>query len=215
MRVNRVITSTRVLRYISLVATLLTVVSDPMSATDKRRLKPPDDSQLVILGVVIGQDDLGTLQEKLGPSQRCHTKEHVSIVGYTVGNVDLVFEFSEVGGGDVTGFHLSHGLHVPNCSFSTLQAKALIPATAGGTHLGMEEIAFLRAFGPPHTKNRRGEWNYHWTWKEQLTEVEKKKAEKATPGSLPSNEAIASIDVTARFSNGVLQYFYISKLEVT
>ncbi|HLK04633.1 MAG TPA: hypothetical protein VKT53_09355 [Candidatus Acidoferrum sp.] len=204
---------TRVRHCTAFVAILVALVVVPISATNEQSQKQPDNSQFAILGVVIGQDDLGTLEKKLGPSKRCHTKEHVSIVGYTSGEVDLVFEFSEVGGGDITGFYLDHASHLPNCSFSHLGTKVL--ATVGGTYLGMKEEAFLGAFGHPQVKNKQGEWSYHWTWKEKLTEAEKQKAEIATPGYAPSDGAIASVDVKARFSKGMLQYFYISKLEVT
>lgn len=73
---------------------------------DGERRNAPDASQFTVLGVTVGQDNLETLSAKLGPVKKCHTSHHVEIVSYRNTNEELVFEFGEVGGGDVTGFHL-------------------------------------------------------------------------------------------------------------
>lgn len=176
--------------------------------------KPPDPSHFSILDVTIGQDNLATLQGKLGAVMKCHTNEHdgVDIAGYTDSKENIVFEFGEVGGGDVTGFYLSRPGRSLGCSLSRLPSKISGLTTKGGIHLGMTEAGFTSVFGPPKSK-RDNLWKYDWTLDAKYTEEEKEKAAKAGEKILDTYSI--GITIEARFSGGVLRYFYISKLEVT
>ncbi|HVS89749.1 MAG TPA: hypothetical protein VHF01_16200 [Candidatus Acidoferrum sp.] len=189
----------------------------PLLRPRERKEKPPDSSHLSILGVAIGQDNLATLQSKLGPVKKCHTKRHddVEIAGYTDAKENLVFEFGEIGGGEVTAFYLSLPRSAPSCPLSHLSSEISGLTTKGGIHLGMTEEEFIRIFGPPESRTQRGRWKYSWTWEVKLTEAEKKAAASATPGYTVSDTADVVITIEARFTKGVLQYFYISKLEAT
>lgn len=62
--------------------------------------KSPDPSHLSVVGVTIDQDNLATVQTKLGPVKKFRTNEHdgVDIAGYRGSTNDVVFEFGEVGG---------------------------------------------------------------------------------------------------------------------
>jgi len=187
----------------------------PTPAPQGHKVKPPGASHFSILGVAIGQDTLETIETKLGAVKECHEKnENASIAGYTDFKEDLVFEFGEVGGGDVTAFYLTTHEQAPSCPLSTLvQKRKAGLTTKGGIHLGMTEEQFIRVFGLPKSRSRKGQWKYFWTWKEKLTDEEKKAIADATPASTVSDEAHVSIWIQARFSNGVLRYFYIAKLE--
>lgn len=176
--------------------------------------KPPDPSHFSILDVTIGQDNLTTLQSKLGAVKKCHTSEHdgVDIAGYTDSKENVVFEFGEVGGGDVTGFYLSSSRSTLSCPPSHLPSKISGLTTKAGIHLGMRQEEFVRIFGPP--KGQTGDlWKYDWTSEAKYSEEEKKKAAKA--GYAVPNKYLIGITIEARFAEGVLQYFYISKLETT
>jgi hypothetical protein len=187
----------------------------PVVPIEKQRKQPPDTLHFSVLKITIGKDTFATLQDKLGPVGKCHAKGHVSVAGYTNSKEDLVFEFSEVGAGDVTAFYLRPSQQVPSCSFSHLPTQISEIATAGGVHLGMTEDEFLRILGPPERRNSRGKWSYYWTWEVKLTEEEKSEAAKATPGYTVSDTADVAISIEARFSTGTLRYFYISRLEVS
>jgi hypothetical protein len=176
--------------------------------------KLPDPSQFSILDVTIGQDNLATLQGKLGAVKKCHTNEHdgVDVAGYTDSKESVVFEFGEVGGGDVTGFYLSRPRRTPGCPLSQLSSKISGLATKGGIHLGMTEGDFASIFGPPKSRTDNL-WKYDWTFDAKYTEEEKRKAAKA--GEKIADAYSVGITIEARFSGGVLRYFYISKVEVT
>jgi hypothetical protein len=175
--------------------------------------RPPAPPHFSILDVAIGYDNFATLQSKLGPVKRCHTKEHdgVEIAGYTNSQENLVFEFGHAGGGDVTGFYLGRGLEV-GCPLSQLPAKTLSLATNAGVHLGMTREQFLKVFGSP--KTRKGDlWKYDWTFEEKSSEEERTKASKA--GTAVPDTYLVGINIEARFEGSILRYFYISKLETT
>jgi hypothetical protein len=178
--------------------------------------KPPGDSHFSVLHIIIGKDNFQTVQEKLGPTKKCHTKHHdgVDVAGYADPNEALVFEFGEIGGGDVTGFFLSRPSHATECPLSPLPARFSNLATNGGIRLGMTEQEFVNVFGDPKTKTRPDYWEYEWTLEERYTEDHKKGA--ATAGYTMSGDTyLVGITIEARFAKGVLQYFYISKLETT
>jgi hypothetical protein len=71
------------------------------------KLKPPDSSHFSILGVTIGQD----------------TFKGVDIASYTDSQENVVLEFGEIGGGDVTGFYLSGQETASGCTFSLLASS--------------------------------------------------------------------------------------------
>lgn len=175
----------------------------------------PDAHQFIIEGVTIGEDNLDTLQRKLGPTKICHTKEHVSVAGYRNSNEELIFEFSEVGGGDITAFYLRPSSRPSNCPLSDLKSNSSQLLSQGGVHLGMTEEEFAKIFGAPETKSKGEAWKYHWIWTRSLTEEEKKRSALASPGYTASDKTDVSIHVEAHFSNGILRYFYISRLEVS
>jgi hypothetical protein len=187
----------------------------PGLPNQRQKEQPPDTSHLSVLGLTIGKDTLASLQDKLGPVKKCHTNEHVSVAGYTNGKEDLIFEFSEVGGGNVTAFYLRPSQQVPTCPLSRLPSQTSEVATKGGIHLGMAEVEFLHIFGPPESRNKQGKWSYYWTREVKLTEEEKREAVEATPGYTVSDTADVAISIEACFSNATLRYFYISKVEVS
>lgn len=186
-----------------------------LSALPVSSQKPPDPSHFSVVGVTIGQDNLATLQSKLGPVKKCRTKEHdgVDIAGYTDSTNDVVFEFGEVGGGEVTGFYLTRPHRSLGCSFAHLPSTISELTTTGGIHLGMAKEEFVRIFGPP--KSRIGNlWKYDWTLETKYTDEERKKA--ASEGYSVSDSYLIGITIEATFSSGgALRYFYVSKLEVT
>jgi len=191
---------------------LLICCSLPVRA---QKTGPPDGHHLTIEGVTIGQDNLDTLQRKLGPTKMCHTKEHVSVAGYRNSKEELIFEFSAVGGGDVTAFYLRPSSSPLSCPLSDLKSNSSQLLSKGGIHLGMTEEEFAKIFGTPEAKDKSGAWEYHWTWTRSLTDEEKRKSALASPGYTASEKADVSIHIEAHFSNGVLDYFYISRLEVS
>jgi hypothetical protein len=87
--------------------------------------------------------------------------------------------------------------------------------TKGGIHLGMTEEEFGRIFGRPESRTPEGQWKYDWTLEAKYTEEEKKAA--ASAGYTVSATYLVGITIEARFakSDHTLQYFYISRLEVT
>jgi len=178
--------------------------------------KPPSDSHFSILHIMIGKDNFQTVQEKIGPTKKCHTKHHdgVDVAGYADPNEVLVFEFGEIGGGDVTGFSLSRPSHATECPLSPLPSRFSNLATNGGIRLGMTEQEFVKVFGDPKTKTRPDYWEYEWTLEERYTEDEKKGAA-AAGYTISGDTYLVGITIEARFAKGVLQYFYISKLEPT
>ncbi len=177
--------------------------------------KPPGDSHFAILNITIGKDNLQTVQDKLGPTKKCHTKHHdgVDIAGYTDTNETLVFEFGEIGGGDVTAFFLSMPSRTTECPLSPLPARGSNLATNAGIHLGMIEQEFVTIFGDPTTKTRLNQWKYEWTLEPRYTEAEKKAA--ASAGHPVPDTYLVGIIVEAKFRNDKLIYFYISKTEST
>jgi len=186
----------------------------PWLALGESDQKPPDPSHFSILNVTIGQDNLTTLQSKLGTTKRCHTNEHdgVDIAGYTNSKENVVFEFGEVGGGDITGFYLSGPRRTLGCPLSPLPSNISALTTKGGIHLGMTEGDFSRMFGSPKSRTNNL-WKYDWTLDAKYTDEEKEKASKA--GEKVPDTYSVGITIEARFSRGVLRYFYISKVEVT
>jgi hypothetical protein len=178
--------------------------------------KPPDSSHFSILDVTIGQDNLVALQSKLGTGKKCRAREHdgVEIVGYTDSKENLVFEFGEIGGGDVTAFYLSLPSRTTPCPLSRLSTQTSGLVTKGGVHLGMTEQEFVRIFGPPESRSAGGQWKYDWTMDAKYTD-EEKKAAAAAGRAVPADTYLIGITVEARFVKGILQYFYISKLAST
>lgn len=177
--------------------------------------KPPSDSHFAILNVVIGKDNLRSLQDKLGPTKKCRTKVHdgVAIAGYAGSNEDVVFEFGEAGGGDVTAFFLSlHGRKI-GCPLSELSIPSSSVTTNGGVHLGMTEQEFIGIFGAPVIRTSSGQWKYDWTLEKKYTEKEKRDA--ANAGHPVTDSYLRGITIEAEFEKGRLSYFYISRLETT
>jgi hypothetical protein len=174
---------------------------------------PPDDSQFTALGITIGRDDIGTIREKLGSASKCHARGHVEVTVYRNTSEEVIFEFGEVGGGDVTGFRF-RPIHRPSeCPPSKLPASVSRISTAGGVYLGMKEDEFAHVFGSPHAKTKDGRWEYSWRWDQQLTDEQKKQAAVVFPGAGVS-KAEVSVNVRADFSNHVLCDFQVSKVEV-
>jgi hypothetical protein len=178
--------------------------------------KPPSDSHFAVLNIVIGKDNLRTLQDKLGPTKKCRTKAHdgVAIAGYAGSNEDIVFEFGEGGGGDVTAFFLSlHGPRKIGCPLSELSMPSSTLTTSGGVHLGMTEQEFVGIFGVPMIRTPAGQWKYDWTLEKKYTE--KEKSEAANAGHPVTGSYLKGITIEAEFQKGRLSYFYISRLETT
>jgi hypothetical protein len=178
--------------------------------------KPPEDSHFSILDIAIGKDNLQTLQNKLGPTKKCQTKQHegVSIAGYASPDEDVIFEFGDAGGGDVTAFFLALPTRKIGCRLSPLPPRGSPLATHGGVHLGMTEHEFVKMFGVPEARSRSGRWKYDWTLEVKYTE-EERKAASAAGHAVPADTYLVGIIVEAQFARGVLQYFYISKTETT
>jgi hypothetical protein len=199
-------------RLATLVSLLL--VFGPMEPS-RAQHKPPEASHFLVLGVKIGEDSYESLQSKLGEVTKCHTPEHITIAGYKNSKEQLVFEFSEVGGGDITGFSIrprakdSH----ESCPLSPLRGETSELTTGGGIRLGITEKEFVQAFGTPKSRSQGGHWKYHWKWKGNLTDEEKQAFERARPGATAPGTADISVWVTAIFTGSRLSYFHISKLE--
>lgn len=177
--------------------------------------KPPDDSHFSIGKITIGKDNFQTLQAKLGPTKKCHTTHHdgVDVAGYSASDETLVFEFGEIGGGDVTAFFLRLPSGPPECPLSPLPSGVSRLTTNGGVHLGMTDRQFVSIFGDPQTKTRPDFWKYEWTLDAKYTESEKKAA--ASAGNPVADTYLVGIIVEAKFKDGRLIYFYIAKLEST
>lgn len=177
--------------------------------------KPPNDSHFSIRQITIGKDNLQTLQAKLGPTKKCNTKHHdgVAVAGYADSAEALVFEFGEIGGGDVTAFFLSLPGETTECPLSPLPAGVSHLTTNGGIRLGMTDQQFVSIFGDPQTKTRSDCWKYEWTLDAKYTEAEKKAA--AAAGHPVPDTYVVGITVEAKFKDGRLIYFYIAKLEST
>jgi hypothetical protein len=173
----------------------------------------PDPSHFTVLGITVGRDDIKTLDAKLGSVKKCHTHRHMQIAGYRNATEEVTFEFSEVGGGDVTGFCLGATHAKQECPLSQLPLSFSIVSTAGGVHLGMSEEDFVRIFGPPPARAKDGKWEYSWSWEQQLSDEQKKEASRVYPGASVSRGEV-SVRVKAYFSNHTLREFCISKLEV-
>jgi hypothetical protein len=177
--------------------------------------KPPNDSHFSIHQITIGKDNFQTVQDKLGPTKKCHTKRHdgVDVAGYADLDETLVFEFGEIGGGDVTAFFLSLPSGTTECPLSPLPAGGSHLATNGGIRLGMPGREFVRIFGDPETKTRSDRWKYEWTLEARYTEGERRAA--ASAGHPVPDTYLVGITVEAKFKDGKLIYFYIAKLEST
>ncbi len=175
--------------------------------------KPPDASNFSILGVTIDQDNLATLQKKLGPVKKCHITEHGDIAGYTDSKENVVFEFGEIGGGEVTGFYLSSHRQATGCPLSPLPSRIVELTTKAGVHLGMTQQEFVHVIGSAPSRRTGDQWKYDWTLEAKYTEEEKRKA--AAAGYSLSDTYLIGITIDARFSEGILQYLSIAKVEST
>ena len=177
--------------------------------------KPPNDSHFSIRQITIGKDNFQTLQGKLGPTKKCHTTHHdgVDVAGYAAPDESLVFEFGEIGGGDVTAFSLGLRSETNECPLAPLPSGVSHLTTNGGIRLGMTDRQFVSIFGDPQTKTRPDFWKYEWTLDARYTESEKKAA--ASAGHPVPDTYLVGIVVEAKFKDGRLIYFYIARLEST
>jgi hypothetical protein len=173
----------------------------------------PDDSQVTLSGVMVGRDTLKTVQEKFGPSKPCVVSEHLTKLGYIVGNETLLFESSDIGGGDITGFVLRLSETPPGCNLSSPRTSIESLKTDGGVHLGMTRDEFTRLFGSPKSKSKNGTWVYQWTSTRDLTMAQQKAAAQSFPGVGSSGSVDILTTVEARFSTKGLTYFYISRIK--
>lgn len=190
------------------------IVSLACAARGQRNQRP-SPGHFTIFDVTIGKSDFGTLQKALGPAKLCEwEEEHTAIARYEIGKVELVMEFSEVGGGTVTGFYFGPpGKVEPPCAASPLTARNKPLSTSSGVQLGMREDEFTRLFGPPEKKTEQGQWDYYWEWKDEMTGEQKKQYAADKPGQAISEVSVA-VTIQATFTKGVLRSFYVSKLEV-
>jgi hypothetical protein len=173
----------------------------------------PDDSQLALSGVIVGRDTLKTVQDKFGPSKPCVVSEHVTKLGYIVGNETVLFESSDIGGGDITGFVLRLSEAQPKCNLSSPRTGIADLRTDGGVHLGMTRDEFTRIFGSPKNKSKNGTWVYQWAHTADLTKAQQKAAAQSFPGAGASGSVDILTTVEARFSTAGLTYFYISRIK--
>jgi hypothetical protein len=177
--------------------------------------KVPGAEHFQILGVRIGEDSYESLQNKFGEVAKCHSQAHIAIAGYKNSKEELVFEFSEVGGGDITGFYLRprvESLH-EGCPLSLLPGGLSEITTGGGVRLGMTGKEFVRAFGAPKSRIAGGHWKYHWEWQKDLTDEERRAFDHARPGAVVPISADVSVWAEASFAGNRLIYFHISRLE--
>jgi hypothetical protein len=181
---------------------LLSLLQPPQAFEAKH--KPHASSQFSILNVTIGSDSLATLQTNLGKANKCRSKDY--------DKENLVFEFGEIGGGDVTAFYLSRSSRATPCALSPFSPRTL--TTKGGIHLGMLAQDFARTFGPPDSRTAWGQWKYEWTSEVQYTDAEKETA-LAAGHAVPAETYEVGITIEAEFADGFLQYFYISRLATT
>jgi hypothetical protein len=175
----------------------------------------PGAEQFHILGIRIGVDNYESLQSKLGAVAKCRTPEHITTSGYKNSKEEVVFEFSEVGGGDITGFYVRPSTEIlhEECPRSALPAGLSEIATGGGVQIGMNERNFFVAFGIPRGRSVGTDWKHHWEWESDLTDAERQVFKNARPGAVAPTRKDVSIWVEARFARNRLSYFHISKVE--
>lgn len=175
----------------------------------------PSPVHFTILEVTIGKSDFAGLQKALGPAKLCEwEEEHTAVARYEFGGEELLFEFSDVGGGTVTAFYFGPpGQMGPPCAASALTRTTKTLSTSGGVHLGMKDDEFVKFFGRPEKKTKQGQWEYYWEWKEEMTDEQKARYAKDRPGKAIPAVSVA-VTIQATFSNGALRSFYVSKLEV-
>ena len=172
----------------------------------------PGNSQLTILGVSVGTDTLKTVQEKLGSSRPCVMSEHLTTLGYKVNNETLLFESSDIGGGDITGLVLKLSQTRPDCELSAPRTGSDTLRTDGGVYLGMRREDFTKIFGNPQKTTRTGTYVYQWMKTEKLNK-EQQKAAQSLPGAGEDGLIDVLTTVEARFSSKGLTYFYISRIK--
>jgi hypothetical protein len=183
--------------------------------TAKEQQRPPTNLQFSILGVTVGEDNLKTLQKKLGPTTRCRDGEHAYIAGYTNSREDLIFEFGEVGAGDITGFYIRPAQRPMRCSLSPLPSGSGLK-TAGGVHLGLARAEFVHIFGLPENQAKRSSWKYKWSWQEKLQDDGPKKANTGTVVVDPASDMVdVTVFAQAKFDGDSLRYFGIWKVRST
>ena len=173
----------------------------------------PANSQLTIWGVSVGTDTLKTVQEKLGRSKPCVMSEHVTTLGYKVGNETLLFESSDIGGGDITGLVLKVSQGRSACDLPTPRTGHVVLRTDGGVHLGMTQSEFTKIFGSPQKTTPKGTFVYQWLRTEKLSKAKQQAADQALPGAGAEGTVDILTTIEARFSSKGLTYFYISRIE--
>lgn len=172
----------------------------------------PGNSQLTILGVSVGTDTLKTVQEKLGSSRPCVMSEHLTTLGYKLNNETLLFESSDIGGGDITGLVLKLSQARPDCELSAPRTGSATLRTDGGVYLGMKREDFTKIFGNPQKTTRT--WTYVYQWmKTEKPNKEQQKAAQSLPGAGENGLIDVLTTVEARFSSKGLTYFYISRIK--
>lgn len=174
---------------------------------------PPGNSQLTILGVSVGTDTLKTVQEKLGSSKPCAMSEHLTTLGYKLGDGVLVFESSDIGAGDITGLVLKLSQGRPACDLPAPRTGSVALRTDGGVYLGMKREEFTKIFGNPQKTTKAGTYVYQWLKTERLTKEEQQKVAEALPGAGEDGLVDVLTTVEARFSGKGLTYFYISRIK--
>jgi hypothetical protein len=133
---------------------LLFQLSQPWS----EKPNPPSDSHFSILDVTIGKTNFQAIQDKLGPAKKCHSKRHdgVEFIGYANANEELVFEFGEIGGGDVTGFSVSLPGRTTGCPLSPLPQRVSHLATKGASGSVWRNKSSSVSLALPHPKLHLG-----------------------------------------------------------
>jgi len=194
------------LMYSYLIFSLLGPSDSPSVVTE------PGDSQLTVLGVLVGADTLKTVQEKLGAAKPC-VSEHVTMLAYNLGKETVLFESSDVGGGDITGLALRPSETRPVCNPSSPRTGLVSLRTDGGVHLGMPRDEFTKMFGSPKRKKQNGTWFYQWLRTENLTKSQKQGVAQSFPGLETTGSVDILTTVKARFSAKGLTYFYISRIK--
>jgi hypothetical protein len=173
----------------------------------------PGKPHYTIVGIVVGNDTLTSVQEKLGPSKRCVVSEHLTTIGYAVANETVLFEAGDIGAGDITGFVLRTPQSKPACSLASPRIKVARLATDGGIHLGMTKVAFTKLFGRPQKTTSKGTWVYQWMRTQKLTEAEQQVLRQSSSGLSDADTMDILTTVEARFSSEELAYFYISRIK--
>src|SRR5437879_8126836 len=161
----------------------------------------PENSQLTILGVSVGADTLKTVQEKLGSSKPCVVSEHLTTLGYKLGNEALLFESSDIGGGDITGLVLKLSRGRPACDLPAPRTDNVVLRTDGGVHLGMKRDEFTRIFGNPQKTTRKGTYVYQWLKTEDLNKAQQQTVAHSLPGAAADGLVDVLTTLEARFSN--------------